>query len=65
MAYIQSDIDELKACIKSGVKTVEYHDRKVTYRDLDEMKRILVDMEADVNKGKPRSRTSYAAFDRR
>ena len=44
----QADIDLLRAAINSGERRVRHADRMVEYRDLDEMKRILADMEAAV-----------------
>lgn len=48
MAYTQSDIDALKASIKSGQQRVRFADREVTYRSIEEMQRILAVMEAEV-----------------
>lgn len=40
MAYTQQQLDILDAAIAQGALTVEYADKKVTYRSLDEMFRI-------------------------
>lgn len=44
---LQDDIDALKAAIRSGHLQVQYEDKRVTYRSLDEMKSILEDMLAE------------------
>ena len=48
MAYTQLDLDALDAAIGSGALTVEYADKKVTYRSLDDMYRIRASMVAVV-----------------
>ena len=48
MAFTQVEYDALKAAIASGELKVAYQDRTVTYRDLDEMERILYKMEAEL-----------------
>lgn len=41
MAYTQEQIDVLEAAIGQGVLEVQYADKTVKYRSLDEMLRIL------------------------
>lgn len=41
MAYSQEQITALESAIAQGALTVEYGDKKVTYRNLDEMLKIL------------------------
>lgn len=52
MAYTQQQIDNLKAAIAEGALEVLYStpngQRKVTYRSLAEMNKILADMEQEV-----------------
>jgi hypothetical protein len=49
MAWTQTDIDALKAAISTGMRDVQYSDgSRMVYRDLDEMRSILADMEAEV-----------------
>jgi hypothetical protein len=47
----------LNAAYAEGVKTVQYSDKMVTYRSLEEMRRILSDMADDLglseNAGRP------------
>ena len=47
MAYTQVEIDALKSAIASGALTVKYDDLTTTYRSLDEMTKILGDMEKE------------------
>jgi len=42
--WTQEDYTELAKAYAQGVKTVQYSDKMVTYRSLDEMRRILSDM---------------------
>ncbi len=37
MAFTQTDYDALEQAIKSGVRSVQYNDRRVDYRDFEEM----------------------------
>lgn len=39
MAFSQADLDNLEAAIISGVLEVQYADKKVTYRSMNEMLR--------------------------
>lgn len=48
MAWVQADIDALKAAIASGQLMVRSGDRMVTYRGMAEMKEALALMEAEV-----------------
>lgn len=48
MAWTTSDVEALEAAIKSGVRTVSYADRTVTYHSLDEMLRLRSVMKNDV-----------------
>lgn len=64
MAWTQSDIDALKAAIASGVKSVAYSDKTVTYHSLSEMLQALAAMEAEVAGGSGGRRSTYASFSR-
>jgi hypothetical protein len=48
VAFTQSDIDTLKAAIASGVRSVTFADRTVTYNSIDEMLKALSTMQAEV-----------------
>ena len=39
-SWTQADLDALESAIKDGVKEVEYGDKKVVYRSLDEMLKL-------------------------
>lgn len=41
MAVTLGDIEALENAIKTGALSVQYSDKKVTYRSLDEMQRVL------------------------
>jgi hypothetical protein len=56
--YTQSQIDALRRAYARGVTRVSYGDKTVEYRSLDEMKRVLAEMESDVA-GAPRARRFY------
>lgn len=40
MSWTQADLDELDKAIATGVTEVQYSDRRVRYRSLNEMTRI-------------------------
>jgi hypothetical protein len=49
MAYQQSDLDKLDTSILSGVKKVTFADgRSTEFHSLDEMRRLRVDIKADL-----------------
>lgn len=58
MATTQADIDALRTAINSGVRKVKFADRETEYRDLAEMRTILVSMEREVAGTK---RTAYTS----
>lgn len=41
MAYTQTQLTALEEAFAQGVLEVQYSDKKVTYRSLDEMKQII------------------------
>ena len=47
MSQLLQDIASLRRAIRSGAQRVTYSDRTVEYRSLDEMHRILADMERE------------------
>jgi hypothetical protein len=53
MAWTQDDIDTLKAAIATGAREVQFgagpDARKVTYRSIAEMERVLANMIAEVS----------------
>lgn len=60
--YTQAQYDKLVAAIAEGVLTVEYGDKKVTYRSLAEMKQIKAEMEVDLGLRKPGGGRKYGTF---
>lgn len=48
MAFQQSDLDALKAAISLGALRVDYGDKRVDYRSLDDMIRTMKLMEAEL-----------------
>ncbi len=68
MAWTQTDIDRLKRAIATGAKKVEFgsgETRRVQeFRSLDEMLRILADMETEVAGATAPARTSVTQFER-
>jgi hypothetical protein len=54
--WTQSDIDALRAAVKTGARVVKYADRTVEYHDLAAMRSLLAEMVAAVaaaSGGKP------------
>lgn len=65
MAATQQDIDDLEAALFSGALTVEYRDKKVTYRSQEEMRALLRSMRAELNPpASTTTRYSLSTFDR-
>lgn len=58
--FTQEQLTALQAAIAQGVLTVEYSDKKVTYRSLEEMLQLLGMMQDSVNGTNSRSRRYYA-----
>lgn len=54
MAFTQEQLDSLKEAVTSGARTVQYGDKTVTYRSLDEMIRIMDLMETELGIAKAR-----------
>ncbi len=46
MAYTQTQIDAAKAALASGVLTVVFEGRSVTYRSVDDLQKAITAMEA-------------------
>ena len=49
MAYTQAELDELYRIRATGALRAKFADRDVEYRSLDELDRIIADMERAVN----------------
>lgn len=50
-SFTVDQLNKLKKAISQGALTVEYADKKVTYRSLNEMIRIKQMIEAEINGG--------------
>ncbi len=60
-SYTQAQLDALRAAIATGALRVDYGDRSVTYRSLDEMQTLERIMSADVA-GPGEARWAVAGF---
>lgn len=63
MAWTQAEIDTLKAAIASGVLSVAYADRTVTYKSTDDQLKALALMEREV-RGANAVGSRLAGFDK-
>lgn len=63
MAWTQADIDKLKSAIGLGVRRVRYASGETEYQSIDDMRKLLADMEREVNPGARPTRT-VARFER-
>ncbi len=57
MAWTLTELAEIEAAYKSGVKKVKFKDRETEFRDLAEMKNIINEAKVELNQ---RSRAPYA-----
>lgn len=64
MPYTQTDLDGLDAAIKTGALTIEYADKKVTYRSMSEMLQVRAAMLADLGLTQVDSGRVFASFDK-
>lgn len=62
MAYTQEQHDTLEAAIGQGASEVRYGDKRVVYKSLDEMLRILKIMKRQLGILPANSGKSYVAF---
>jgi len=62
MAWTQSDVDALKAAIKTGVLMSRHGETMQTFRSLDEMRETLRMMEAEVAAAAGTVRTRQVRF---
>ena len=56
--YTQAQVDALRRAYARGVTRVSYDGKSVEYRSLDEMKRVIAEMDGEVS-GTPRARRFY------
>jgi hypothetical protein len=66
MAYTSTQLTDLRAAIAEGVLSVRFSDgRQLTYRSLDEMRRIELTMAAELESASTaRVRRTYFTFQR-
>jgi len=64
MAATQAELDALIAAKNSGVLTVKYADRTVTYRSLAEIENIIADMQRCLNGANARPVAAFASYNR-
>lgn len=61
-SFTTEQYNALQAAYASGHTLVEYADKKVQYRSLEDMERILARMEAVLNPNPNRRRVRHTAF---
>lgn len=61
MSYTLEQYEALKAALAEGAKVVRWQDKWIEYRSFDEMKKILNDMERELNLSKKTVRC-YGSF---
>ena len=63
-SVLLQEIQTLKRAIRSGAQSVQYRDRTVQYRSLDEMRSILAEMEQEAGLRPSGRKRSNPYFDR-
>jgi len=58
MAYTQADLDRIQSAIAKGELEVQYHDRKVRYRSIAELREAQTEIVRGLDRERPRSRIS-------
>ncbi len=56
MAYTQADLDRIQKAIAKGELEVQYHDRKVKYRSISELREAQTEIVRALDSQTPRSR---------
>lgn len=64
MAFTLEQYNSLKSAIATGATAVYYGDKRVEYRDLNEMYRILAQMEKDLGLKTTKPTRKYAEFNK-
>jgi hypothetical protein len=62
VAYTQADADKLRAAIATGAKRVRFQGHETEFHSLDEMRRLLADIEREVNPASAPARRTVATF---
>lgn len=60
MAWTQTDLDAIDAAIASGELVVQYQDKRVTYRSIEELKAARAMIVGEVATKKPPTLRHYA-----
>lgn len=60
MAFTSADLDAINAAIARGERTVQFADRSVTYRSIDELLQARAVIAASLA-ARPRQRLAYAS----
>ncbi len=58
MAYTQADLDRIQSAIAKGELEVQYHDRKVRYRSIAELREAQTEIVRGLDSERRRSRIS-------
>lgn len=64
MIYTHEQYAALKAAIATGAYSVNYGDKHVTYRSMDEMQRLLAMMESELFPERQMRRRYFAGMDK-
>ncbi len=64
MPYTLEQLNALQDAIAQGVKKVKYSDKEVEYRDLDEMRKTLALMKAELYPDRNNNGRRYVSFTR-
>lgn len=64
MALSQADLDAIEAAIVKGERVVQYADRRVEYRDVDQMVKAAAYARAQIQAAGGVTRTTLASFSR-
>lgn len=62
MAYTQAQLDALQAALASGTLRVQYEDRSVVFRSLEELKQTIQIVSQSVNSSSASPSRSFAKF---
>jgi hypothetical protein len=46
---LQARLDSLKKALANGARSVGYGDKRVEYRDVDEIRKAITDVESDIS----------------
>lgn len=61
MAYSQADLDNVRSAIAKGELSVEFADRKVVYRSIDELLKAEERIATAISTSTPRSKQSFGS----